>query len=60
MWYLPISLFFPDFDPLTRRSSWRAHSPAFIIVLTDFFADWPFFMFTVVYIIVYARRRPQL
>ena len=51
---------FPILTPFTRRSSRRAKSPAFSIFLSDFFADRPIFMSTVVYGIVYARRRPQV
>ena len=51
---------FPILTPFTRRSSRRAKSPACSIFLSDFFADRPIFMSTVVYGIVYARRRPQL
>ena len=39
----------PLLIPLTRWSSRRAKSPAFSIFLSDFFADGPFFMSTVVY-----------
>ena len=39
----------PLLTPLTRWSSRRAKFPAFCIFLSDFFANQPFFMSTVVY-----------
>ena len=47
---------FPILTPFTRRAKFSAFS----IVLSDFFADRPIIMATVIYGIVYARRRPQL
>ena len=51
---------FPILSPFTRRSSRRAKSPAFSIVLSVFFFRLTNFMSTVIYGIVYTRRRPQL
>ena len=45
----------PLLTPLIRWSSRRAKSPAFSIFLSDFFADRPFFMSTVVYGITVSR-----